>query len=43
MMVNATEATQTTGLIFTIFKMVAEIAPIVKCNRDTFTKDEIIK
>ncbi len=39
-MVIATEATQTTGLIFTIFKMVAETIIIVKCNRDTFTKDE---
>lgn len=43
MMVKVTVRLQTTGLIFTIFKMVAEIAPIVKCNRDTFTKDEIIK
>lgn len=39
-MVNATEATQTTGFIFTIFKMVAETATMVKCNRDTFTKEE---
>lgn len=42
-MVNATEATHTTGLIFTIFKMVVETAEIVKCNRDTFAKEEIIK
>lgn len=39
-MVNATEATQTTGLIFTIFKMVADTVAIVKFNRDTFTREE---